>query len=104
MAGEWEGSVTKAWTLDLGSCSVMRRQNQVGTASASMTIHGAIMRLVAYTGGALEGLKECETTEWESETSVRCLVTHGARDDRRIKLDLANVGADEVSVAVRICE
>jgi len=27
-----------------------------------------------------------------------------SRDDRRIKLDLANVGADGVSVAVRICE
>ena len=25
-------------------------------------------------------------------------------DDRRIKLDLANIGADGVSVAVRICE
>jgi len=27
-----------------------------------------------------------------------------SRDDRRIKLDLANVGADGVSVAVRICD
>ena len=27
-----------------------------------------------------------------------------SRDDRRIKLDLANVKADGVSVAVRICE
>ena len=27
-----------------------------------------------------------------------------SRDDRRIKLDLANVGADGVSVAVRNCE
>ena len=27
-----------------------------------------------------------------------------SRDDRRIKLDLANVGADRVSVTVRICE
>jgi len=26
------------------------------------------------------------------------------QDDRRIKLDLANVGADGVSVEVRICE
>ena len=27
-----------------------------------------------------------------------------SRDDRRIKLDLANIRADGVSVAVRICE
>jgi len=35
---------------------------------------------------------------------VREAMNVQSRDDRRIKLDLANVRADEVSVAVRICE
>jgi len=35
---------------------------------------------------------------------VREVMTVKSRDDRRIKLDLTNVGTDGVSVAVRICE
>ena len=35
---------------------------------------------------------------------VKEVMTVKSRDDRRIKLDLVNVGADGVSVAVRICE
>ena len=34
-----------------------------------MTVHGASMGLVTYTGRAREGQTGCESTEWESETS-----------------------------------
>ena len=57
--------------------SVMRRSNRAGTGSASVTVHGARLGLVAYTALGRVGQTGCEGTEWESETSVRCLVRTG---------------------------
>ena len=71
------GSVTQSWSADVGGLSVMGGQNRAGTGSASVTVHGASMGLVTYTGRAREGHTGCEATEWESETSVRCLVSEG---------------------------
>ena len=48
-----------------------------------MTVQGAGMGLVRYTGRAREGQTGCEATEWESETSVRCQVSEGGRGTRR---------------------
>jgi hypothetical protein len=76
--------VTQVWSVDVGALSVMRRQNRVGTGSASVTVHGASMGLVTYTGRAREGHMGCEAKQWESETSVGCLVAHGARGTRRV--------------------
>jgi hypothetical protein len=75
-----------------GGLSVMRRQNRAGTGSASVTVHGASMGLVTHTGRAREGHTGCEATEWESETSVRCLVTHGARGTRRVTMTVGERG------------
>ena len=56
-AGEWGGSVTQAWSADMGMMSVMRREKRAGTGSASVTVHGAGMGLVTYTGrGSGEGV------------------------------------------------
>ncbi len=82
--GKQEGSVTQGWSVDVPGLSVMRRQNHAGTGSASVTVHGASMGLATYTGQARNGQTGCEATEWESETSVRCLVTHRARGTRRV--------------------
>ena len=62
----------------------MTRGNRAGTGSASVTVHGASMGLVAYTAMGRVGQTGCEGTEWESETSVRCMVGHGARGTRRV--------------------
>jgi hypothetical protein len=51
-----------------------------------VTVHGASVGLVTYTGRAREGHTGCEATQWESETSVRCLVAHGARGTRRVTM------------------
>ena len=82
--GERGGSVSQAWSLDLGWIGITRRGNRAGTGSTSVTVHGASMGLVSYTGRAMDGHTGCEATEWESETSVRCLVGHGARGTRRV--------------------
>ena len=78
--------------MDVGILSVMRRQNSAGTGLASVTLHGAGMGLVSYTGRAREGHTGCEATEWESETSVRCKVTRGARGTRRLVMTVGERG------------
>ena len=91
------GSVTQGWSADVGALSVMRGQNAAGTGSASVTVHGASMGLVTYTGRAREGHTGCEATEWESETSVRCMVTHGARGTRRLVMTVGEQGGGSVT-------
>ena len=90
--GERGGSETLGWSVDAGASSVMGRQNRAGTGSASVTVHGASMGLVTYTGRAREGHTGCEATQWESETSVRCRVTHGARGTRRLVMTVGERG------------
>jgi hypothetical protein len=50
------------------------------------------MGLVTYTGRGREGETGCEATEWQSETSVRCVVTHGARGTRRVVMTVGERG------------
>jgi hypothetical protein len=77
-AGERGGSVSKGWSVDIGGLSAMRQTNRAGTSSASMTVHGSSMGLCCIHTRGREGHTGCEGTEWQSETSVRCLVGHGA--------------------------
>ena len=72
--GERGGSVSQAWSIEAPGLSIMTRLNAAGTGSTSVTVHGASMGLVSYTGRAREGQTGCEATEWESETSMRCMV------------------------------
>ena len=72
--------------------SVVDGYNRAGTGSASVTVHGAGMGLVTYTGRAREGQTGCEATEWESETSVRCLESHGGRGTRRVVMTAGERG------------
>ena len=59
---------------------------------ASVTVHGAGMGLLTHTGRAREGHTGCEATGWESETSVRCRVTYGARGTRRLVMTVGERG------------
>ena len=93
-------SMTEAYSVDVGSVSLMRRVNHAGTGSASVTVHGGSLGLVAYTSMVRSGATGCEGTEWESETSVRCLVGRGARATRRVVMtagDVAGTGSDAMS-------
>ena len=83
-AGMQLGSATHMFSNDLPLISITVRANRAQTGSASVTIHGANLGLVAFTAMGRVGQTGCEGTEWESETSVRCLVGHGARGTRRV--------------------
>ena len=83
-AGESGGSVSESWSWDLGGLSVSRRGNRAGTGSVSVTLHGASLGLQMYTVHVRGGFTRCESSEWESATSVRCLVSQGDRTTRRV--------------------
>jgi len=51
----------------------------------------------------MQQVREVMTVNQEM-TDESCWIWLTSEQDRRIMLDLANVGADGVSVAVRICE
>ena len=85
-AGERCQSVSDSWSWDLGGLSVSRRGNRAGTGSASITLHGAILGQQMYTVHVRGGFTRCESSEWESATSVRCLVSQGDRTTRRVVL------------------
>jgi hypothetical protein len=74
--------MSEAFSLDL-SLSVMRRNNQRNTGSTSVTVHGSSLGLVVFTALGRMGQTGCEGTEWESETSIRCLAGHGSQQTRR---------------------
>jgi hypothetical protein len=83
-AGELSGSMTEALSVDVTGMSVMGRGNAAGTGSAWVTVHGGGLGLQAHTGLVRIGETGCEGTEWESETSVRCLTSSGSRETRRV--------------------
>ena len=58
--------------------------NNPGTGSASVTMHGSSLGLEACTMMMRSDQTVCEGTEWESETSVRCMVGHGPLGTRHV--------------------
>ena len=90
-SGNRGASATQGWSIDLAGMSMVRQINCAGTGSASVTVHGASMGLVTYTGNVRGGHTGCEATEWESETSVRCLAGHGVRGTRRVVMTAGEI-------------
>ena len=98
-AGERGGSMSEGYSVEAASMSVMRRGNRGDTGSASVTVHGSSLGLIALTALGRIGQTGCEGTGWESETSVRCLVGQGIRGTRRVAMTAGErVGRDRKSV------
>ena len=83
-ASERVGSMSQVYSVDAGIVRAAISGNHAGTGSASVTVHGSSLGLVGFTAMGRVGQTGCEGTEWESETTVRCLVGHGARGTRRV--------------------
>jgi len=77
--------MSEAFSFDL-SLSVMQRANQGSTGSASVSVHGSSLGLVAFTARGRIEQTGCEGTEWESETSVRGLVGQGLRGTGQVMM------------------
>ena len=84
--GERSGSMSEGYSVDEGRMSVTGGRNRAGTGSGSVTVQGAGVGLVAMTAMVRAGETGCEGTEWESETSVRCLVGQGGGGTRRVTM------------------
>ena len=89
---ERSGSMSQAFSADDGSLSVVSQSNVAGTGLASVTVHGAGLGVAAFTAMGRGGQTGCEGTEWESETSVRCMTGHGSRGTRRIVMTAGERG------------
>ena len=81
--GAVRGSMSEGWSVDLGGLSMGRRSNGVRTGSGSMTVQGSGMGTKRYTARGRAGGTECEGTDWESETAVRCRTGQGGGGTRR---------------------
>ena len=66
--------------------SSVTRSNAASTGSVSMTVSGSGMGVSDYTGSARVGGTACESSEWESDSSVRCLSAGGVYGTLRVSV------------------
>ncbi|KAJ1467355.1 hypothetical protein T484DRAFT_2027454 [Baffinella frigidus] len=66
--------------------------NRAGTGSASITVHGMHFGHSTYTEGARAGGSGCESTEWESASSVRCRMPTSLSGSRTVSLTVGERG------------
>jgi len=62
--------------------------NFAGTGPFSFTVYGGNLGGIIYTVKTRAVPTGCESTEWKSETAVRCHVGHGVRGTRRVMMTL----------------
>ena len=109
--GEQQGSITQAWSVDGSSVCMTQQGNRGRTGSPSVTVHGVGLGSVAFTTMGHGGQTGCEGTEWESETSIRCMLGHGTRGSRRIVMTAGKrrgtgsigVSMDAVGMSMTCC-
>jgi len=88
--GQRHMSISIALSTDLSTLSLLRFMNGAGTGSASVTVHGSHLGLVAYSLRALQGVTGCESTEWESESALRCRMGHGTRSTLQVVMTIGD--------------
>ncbi len=96
--GSRGGSRIQAWSVDRDAISLTSSSNRAGTGAASVTVHGTGLSLAGLTSSARLTWTGCEASDWESETSVRCRVGHGAQGTRRLVMTVGQ-GSGSVSRA-----
>jgi hypothetical protein len=75
--------MTQGWSTDVPGLIEVQGINTVASGRVSVTVQGTKMGTVTYTGRGRGGNTGCETSEWVSETSVRCKVGQGVQGSRR---------------------
>jgi hypothetical protein len=83
-AGQRVGTQTEVFSWDLPSLSSVQMGNRASTGSTSVTIQGHAFSEVGLTFGARIGHTSCESSEWESDTQVRCRFPSGVRGTLRV--------------------
>ena len=88
--------ISEQVSYDVSTMSGIVRANGAETGSASVTVHGSGLGLAALTAMGRAGQTGCEGTEWESETSVRCMT--GGQGTRGTAAALVTAGERGVSM------
>ena len=97
-SGQRAWSVSQMWSVDVGIVSVTQKQNHAGTGSASVSVHGINFGLKMNTMTTHEGSTACESTDWESETSLACLVSDAALGTRRVTVTAGGRGGSATQI------
>ena len=82
-AGDRGGSGSAVYSVDPGELSLTQACNRAAIGSALVTVRGAGLGLTLLSALARSGQTGCEGTDWESETSMRCLMGRGAQGTNR---------------------
>ncbi|KAJ1475837.1 hypothetical protein T484DRAFT_1827001 [Baffinella frigidus] len=82
--------------LSGGGNATFGRNNSPSTGSVSMTVVGSSLGLLDYTGAWRVGSTACEASEWESDSSMRCLSSGGVFGTLRVAVT-AGVGVGSVT-------
>ena len=98
-AGGQAGSATAVYSADAGTMSSGKRYNMGSTGSASLTVHGSGLGMVALTAMGRSGQPGCEGSRWESDTSMQCLTGRGARGTHTAVVTAGGRGAS-ISMAL----
>eukprot|EP00961_Rhodomonas_salina_P280402 3787908-Rhodomonas_salina.1 len=77
------GSISQSLSYETASLSVIHVSNQVATGSVSLSVFGTGLGLQSSSGNHRTHHTGCEASQWESETSTRCLAGGGGTGTRR---------------------
>ena len=80
------GSLSHAWSFSGPVASGLNYANLPGSGAISATVYGHRFGLSFITSRLRSSMTGCEATDWESETSVRCRLGHGAGLSRRLMI------------------
>ena len=100
-AGKRGGTGSIAVSMDVVETSTTSRANSAASGLMSVTVHGAGLGLAAFTAVGRSGQTGCEDTGWESETSVRCLLSSLHLGTRGIVVTVGSlVGSLSMSLSI----
>ena len=97
-AGLCKGTLSLGLSVDVGVVSSLKQTNRAGSSSNSVTVQGSVFGHISFTGMAQAGHTGSEGTDWESETSMKCLVGSGARGSHKVVMTVGQSPASGTSM------
>jgi len=76
--------------MDAVVVSMMHRVNIASSGSTSVTVLSSELGRGVYSMGSRGAQTGCESTDWESESSVKCLRGHGSKGTRRYLMTIGD--------------
>ena len=93
------GSVTQGYSVDGGAVSAVGSRNAAATGATWLVVLGAGLGVPSTTTGVRLGQTACESSDWVSDTSVRCKHSQGGRMSLRALVTVHGGGRGSISAA-----